>query len=163
VLPSNGASGSITITVSDIFFELISTHTLDHSITTNIRFRSEGTVLSLTGVHSPQSDAEKIEFLSEYIDLRPLVNLEWLLVGDFNLITSTEDKNNGRVNMQMINRFKRTIDDLQLAKLPLQRRRFTWSNKQDTPIMTTIDHFFGTTEWHDLSAYYLSACFPHCS
>jgi hypothetical protein len=86
------------------------------------------------------------------------VILEWLLVGDFNLITSTKDKNNGRVNMQMINRFKKTLDDLQLAELHLQGRRFTWSKEQDTPTMTRIDHFFGTMEWHDLSA-----CFTNCS
>lgn len=50
----------------------------------------------------------------------------------------------------MISRFKRTIDELQSAQLPLHGRRFTWSNEQDTPTMTRIDHFFGSLEWHEL-------------
>jgi hypothetical protein len=50
----------------------------------------------------------------------------------------------------MIQRFNRTLDDLQLIELSLNGKRFTWSNGHDTPTMSKIDHCFATLEWLDL-------------
>jgi hypothetical protein len=41
---------------------------------------------SLTGVYGPQLDQEKVLFMQELTDLRQHMLLEWLLLGDFNLI-----------------------------------------------------------------------------
>ena len=87
---------------------------------------------------------------------------EWLLIGDFNLICGAEDKNNNHLNLTMINRFKRVIDDLQLAEIEfflkknklaeiaLHGRKFTWCNDQRSPTMTRIDHLFASTDWLEL-------------
>ena len=75
---------------------------------------------------------------------------EWLLIGDFNLICGAEDKNNNHLNLTMINRFKRVIDDLQLAEIALHGRKFTWCNDQRSPTMTRIDHLFASTDWLEL-------------
>jgi len=50
----------------------------------------------------------------------------WLLLGDFNLILNAQEKNNNRLNLQMINRFRATIDNLELARIELRGKKYTW-------------------------------------
>jgi len=50
----------------------------------------------------------------------------------------------------MLNNFKYTIDNLGLAPIDLQCKRFTWCNDQLTPTMTKIDHMFASTEWLEI-------------
>jgi hypothetical protein len=67
-------------------------HTTAHSNTPSLQtsdLRVKGTFWSLTGVYGPQSDADKIAFLMEIRDLRPLMHPEWLLLGD--LVKVKED------------------------------------------------------------------------
>jgi len=52
----------------------------------------------------------------------------WLLLGDFNLILNAQEKNNNRLNLQMINRFRATIDNLELARIELRGKKYTWCN-----------------------------------
>lgn len=44
-------------------------------------------------------------------------------------------------------RFRRTIDSLQLAELHLTGRLYTWSNEQSRPTMERIDRVFATVQW----------------
>ena len=74
----------------------------------------------------------------------------WLLLGDFNLILNAQEKNNNRLNLQMINRFRATIDNLELARIELRGKKYTWCNDQQSPTMTRIDHIFASTDWLDL-------------
>jgi len=74
----------------------------------------------------------------------------WLLLGDFNLILNAQEKNNNRLNLQMINRFRATIDNLELARIELRGKKYTWCNDQQLPTMTRIDHIFASTDWLDL-------------
>ena len=76
------------------------------------------------------------------------------MLGDFNLITSEEDKNNGNLNRAMMGRFRRLINDLELKELSLHGRKFTWSNQQDSPTLVKLDRVFCSTEWEQL--------FPNC-
>jgi len=78
----------------------------------------------------------------------------WTVLGDFNLITSEEDKNNGNLNRAMMGRFCRLINDLELKELSLHGRKFTWSNQQDLPTLVKLDRVFCSTKWEQL--------FPNC-
>jgi hypothetical protein len=111
--------------------------------------RAENKTWTLTGVYGPQSDVEKMLFLEEITDLRTHCLPAWLILGDFNLILNAQEKNNARLNLPMINRFRSTIDNLELARIELRGRKYTWCNDQQTPTMTRIDHFFASTEWLD--------------
>ena len=104
----------------------------------------------ITGVYGPQTDPVKIAFMQEISDLKQHMMDQWLMLGDFNLIYRVEDKNNNRINIPMLNRFKNTIDNLQLAPLELFGRRFTWCNDQQNPTMTKIDHFLAMAEWLEM-------------
>jgi len=50
----------------------------------------------------------------------------------------------------MLNNFKHTIGNLELAPIDLQGKRYTWCNDQQTPTMTKIDHMFASTEWLEI-------------
>jgi len=149
-LPAAGGSGGIIVAASDRFFSLQGLLSTPHTVSANISFRADGTCWTISGVYGPQSDQEKINFLSELSTIKGAANPAWLLLGDFNLICSALDKNNNRINTRMIQRFTRVLDDLQVLEISLNGKRFTWSNGQDAPTMSRIDHFFATLEWLDL-------------
>ena len=62
---------------------------------------------------------DKRRFLAELTALKSLVLKEWLLLGDFNLISKAEDKNNSNINLGMMAQFRSTIGLLELRDLPL--------------------------------------------
>jgi hypothetical protein len=72
---------------------------------------------------------------------------KWVVMGDFNLIYKATQKNNNRINFRMMNRFKSTLDSLELRELHLHGRRFTWSSGTKDPTLTKIDHLFYTEQW----------------
>jgi hypothetical protein len=108
---------------------------------------ADNTEWSITGVYGPQSDSDKLLFMQEITDLKQHMLPAWLILGDFNLIYHAQDKNNGRLNLSLLNGFKSTIDNLLLAPIELKGKKYTWSNDQQIPTMTKIDHFFASSEW----------------
>lgn len=97
---------------------------------------------SITGVYGPQSDNDKIQFMQEITNLRQNMLPAWLILEDFNLIYRAQDKNNNRVNLTLLNGFRSTIDNLMLVPIELKGKKYTWTNDQQNPTMTKIDHFF---------------------
>ena len=108
----------------------------------------------LTCVYGPQGDDNNLLFLQELRSIRANCQGPWLLLGDFNLITSVEDKNNRNINRAMMGRFRRLINDLELRDLPLHGRKFTWSNQQEVPTLVKLDRALCSAEWEQL--------FPNC-
>lgn len=100
-------------------------------------------------MYGPQGDDAKVQFLQELREIRLACQGPWLTLSDYNLIINDEDKNNGNLNLAMMGRFCRLINDLGLKELPLNGRKFTWSNQQDSPILVKLDSFLfnrlGTT------------------
>jgi len=110
--------------------------------------RADNTSWTLTGVYGPQEDHDKLGFLEEIKGLRHIVKVEWLVIGDFNLIYKAEDKSNDKLNRHMMSNFRQTIDEAQLMEIDLRARKFTWNNEQYKPTITRIDRIFGTPEWY---------------
>ena len=50
-----------------------------------------------------------------------------------------EEKSNGNVNVQMMEAFNEMINNTALRELHRTRSRFTWTNKQNPPIMCVLD------------------------
>ena len=57
-------------------------------------------------------------------------NFPWLLVGDFNLMRRPKNRNKpgGDINEMLL--FNEALSALGVIELPLQGKKFTWSNKQ---------------------------------
>ena len=73
--------------------------------------------------------------------------VNWLIVGDFNLYRNPDDRNKpGGDHLEMY-LFNEDISALGLVELPLKGRRFTWSNKQLSPLLERLDWFLTSALW----------------
>lgn len=59
-----------------------------------------------------------------------LDKINWLLEGDFNLLRSPEDREKTGGDLSEMLLFNEAIGALGLVELPVQVRKFTWTNKQ---------------------------------
>jgi hypothetical protein len=59
----------------------------------------------LSTVYGPSRRAEKESFLLNMRRLKPPDGTRWLIIGDFNLIYKTSDKNNRNLNISLMSRF----------------------------------------------------------
>lgn len=146
------------------FFILSDFHATPGSISATVTMLNERTSWTLTCVYGPQGGHEKLTFMEELKMLQPLVKPEWLMIGDFNIITKAADKNNANINKRLIGKFRAVLDFLHLKEMRLSGRKFTWSNEQEDPVLTKIDHFFHSIDWHlHFPNAHLQAVYTACS
>lgn len=132
-LPAQGTLGGILVAWRDGALESAHWRVQRHSVSVNFKTDDTGNWW-FTGVYDPQHDAEKVAFLEELREVRSLCTGPWLLTGDFNMIYSSEDKNNENLNRAMMGRFWRFVNDFELKEIPLLGRRYTWSNEREHPL-----------------------------
>lgn len=146
-LPAVGASGGIVVAWRHGLGPTNATRIDNYSL--SIQFSPNNLQpWWLTCVYGPQGDDNKLLFMQELRCVWSACQGPWTVLGDFNLITSAEDKNNGNLNRAMMGRFRRLINELELKELPLQGRKFTWSNQQDTPTLVKLDRVFSCEAVH---------------
>jgi endonuclease/exonuclease/phosphatase family metal-dependent hydrolase len=68
-------------------------------------------------------------------------------VGDFNLIRHPSDRNKPGGNVQNMLQFNTAIINLRLEELTLIGNKFTWTNKQVSPLLERLDWFFASISW----------------
>ena len=87
----------------------------------------------LTIVYAPCTQAGKRSFLEWFMGIQMPDQIEWIIVGDFNLIRRLEDRNRegGDINEMFL--FNKAINTLDLVELPLHDRQYSWTNKQPSP------------------------------
>ena len=78
----------------------------------------------------------------------PEVN--WLLAGDFNLIRKPADRNKPGEDLAEMLLFNEALIALGVVELPLHGQRFTWSNKQLSPLLERLDCFFTLQSWTNI-------------
>jgi exonuclease III len=148
-LPADGTRGGVLvactadyqITKENLLFNCC------YSITATILHRSDLTTWSMTAVYGPQEDGLKQDFMQEIRHIKGMVQDRWVLLGDFNLISSADDKNNPNVNFRLMGQFRDLIQQLELIDYPLMGRRFTWSNEREVSTQTRIDRVMVSKEW----------------
>jgi len=69
---------------------------------------------------------------------------KWLVIGDFNLIVTDEDKSNNNLNRRLMGEFRSTLNYLELKEINLRGRKYTWTN--DTT-QTRINRAFCSVHW----------------
>ena len=74
-------------------------------------------------------------------------DIDWLILGDFNLMRNSEDRNRpgGDINEMLL--FNEAISALGIVELTLMGRKFTWTNKQASPLLERLDWFFTSNSW----------------
>jgi hypothetical protein len=66
-------------------------------------------------------------------------DVDWLVVGDFNLYRHPLDRNKPGADIADMLMFNEAISSLGLIELPLKGQRFTWTNKQHPPLLERLD------------------------
>jgi exonuclease III len=110
-LPADGTRGGVLIACTPDFQITVDT------TTTASRFSISGVVVhradlfswTMTAVYGPQEDEFKQDFMREIRQVKALVQDKWMILGDFNLICSTEDKRNSNVNLRLMGQFRDLI------------------------------------------------------
>lgn len=147
-LPSDGASGGIVVAWARDSWSVSTTTCRQFSVTTNLEpSGSSGQSWSLAVVYGPVLEGRKPDFLAELRSVHAASNNALLITGDFNMIYQAADKNNDRLNLSSMRRFRRTLDALGVQELYLHGRLFTWSNERRRPTLERIDRAFASVQW----------------
>jgi hypothetical protein len=104
-------------------------------------------------VYGPSIAEGKLNFINWLENIQMSEDLDWFLLGDFNLIRKPEDRNEPGGNLKMF-LFNKSIFKLGLVEIPLQGRKFTWSKVQTLEI-----HFHLIFLWFNNVIKYLSVFF----
>ena len=67
--------------------------------------------------------------------------IDWLMAEDFNLMRDPHNRNRPGGDLTEMFVFNEAISALRLVDLPLQGRRFTWTNRQFEPLLERLDWF----------------------
>lgn len=68
-------------------------------------------------------------------------------MGDFNLYRQPENRNKPGVDVSKMFHFNSFISVIDLTEIPLQGRKFTWSNMQNPPFLEKLDWVFTSAAW----------------
>lgn len=74
-------------------------------------------------------------------------DIDWLVVGDFNLYRKPEDRNRPAGNVRDMLLFNNAISSLGVVEIPLHGRKYTWTNKQQPSLLERLDWFFSSQAW----------------
>ena len=147
-----GFSGGIWLlwNESTSFSVEILTHN-DHSLHALVKVNLPPLTLLFTVVYASPNFAKRKIFWNYLENLVATINLPWVLLGDFNDMTSKDEKMGGLpLNKTRIAAFKNCMDKCGLMDLGFQGPRFTWTNKSlawNGPIQERLDRGLGNAEW----------------
>jgi endonuclease/exonuclease/phosphatase family metal-dependent hydrolase len=71
----------------------------------------------------------------------------FILGGDFNMIRFPWEKSSGNINHFWMNAFNEFIRDNGIKEMDRKGSKYTWSNKQTSPIMSVLDRVLTCTRW----------------
>lgn len=119
-LPSTGASGGCIIIWKSSKFQGV----LDFTNEYNISVKLQSLLIDI-----PCEPERKPAFLEWFENIEMAEDCNWLVMGDFNLIRSPDDRNRPGGNTSEMLAFNNAISALGLIELPLKGRKYTWSKK----------------------------------
>jgi exonuclease III len=151
--PAHGSRGGILVAWCDGSFVSATSVIKNNSVSVQLQ-SADGPLWWFTRVYGPHQDSLKSAFLQELRDIRNTCVGPWIVAGDFNQIYKPEDKNNSNINRSSLGNFRGLIGSLDLKEIPLNDRRFTWSNQRAVPTLVKLDHVYCTTCWEE--------AFPDC-
>ena len=146
-----GFSGGIWLlwNESSSFNVEILTHS-DHSLHALVKVNYPSLTFVLTAVYASPNFAKRKIFWNYLENFAAIINLPWVLLGDFNDMISKDEKMGGLpLNKTRIAVFRNYLDKCGLMDLGCQGPRFTWTNKSpcNGPIQEQLDRGLGNAKW----------------
>ncbi len=113
-----------------------------------LRRKADGSCFTISNVYGPTCDSLKSAFFQELRYIGTLSSGAWTVIGDFNVLLSSQDKNGPISSISEIMAFRDVIHGLGLFDLPLLNKSFTWSNGRRLPTLERLDRAFVSLDWH---------------
>ncbi|WJX56063.1 hypothetical protein P8452_41758 [Trifolium repens] len=88
---------------------------------------------------------------------KSLINHNWILFGDFNLILNSNEKyGSNPMDDNLTSLFRTTLNSCGLQDLGYNGDIFTWNNRQEEPhfIKARLDRFLANSDWISLFPHY---------
>jgi hypothetical protein len=114
-----------------------------------LTMKLDGFQWMLLNIYGPAHDDRKLEFLEEIQKKVLSSDLPMMLGGDFNLVRKVEEKSSGNVDAHLMEAFNDMINVTSLRELHRSGSRYTWTNKQNPPIMCVLDRVLVSNAWED--------------
>jgi hypothetical protein len=99
----------------------------------------------LRNVYAPSTPEGRQSFLQWLKNIEMPDETDWLIIGDFNLIRRQSYRNRPGGNIQDMLNLNDAVSYLRLEELGLIGNKFTWTNKQESPLLERLDWFFAST------------------
>lgn len=93
VLPSNGASGGVIVLWKSFLFLGSLAFQNEYAISIDFFSKHNDAHWLLTNIYAPCTPQRKIEFLDWFKNIDIPDSINWIVVGDFNLYRSPDDRN----------------------------------------------------------------------
>jgi exonuclease III len=97
-LPAVNTAGGILVGLKVDLFEIIGFVDKKFCVIVTIKNKSDGFMWHLVAVYGTAYNEFKVEFIAELHEVMSGLTHPVLLGGDFNLVRSADDKNNGNIN-----------------------------------------------------------------
>lgn len=146
--PSVGASGGLIVIWNSSSYQGNVVFTMPYGIRVDfISQSSPDDSWKLINIYGLCQGELRTEFVNWLHDLDIGDDENWIVMGDFNFIRSTENRNLPGGDMNDILIFNEAISSAGLVELPLKGRAFTWSNMQNHPLLQQPDLVFISPSW----------------
>jgi exonuclease III len=138
------AGGILTLWNPQVL-SLIAAEATRHTLTVSMQIIGNTEVILCTNVYGPQVSEEKRKMIRDLEDLKTRSsNLQWILAGDFNIITSLAEKKGGTRRLDRdAEDFSMFIDTTEMVDIKTNNGQFTWNNKRmnQYQVATRLDRF----------------------
>jgi hypothetical protein len=146
-IPAKGSAGGILVGVKQDSLEVLGWQGLKYCAVLIIRNIIDKFTWRLIVVYGSPYDETKLEFIDELHLVMGIWVGPTLIGGDFNLVRSQREKNNGVVNFTHTSKFNDWINLWGLIEIKDPSRSYSWSNNQSSPVMATLDRILASVEW----------------
>jgi exonuclease III len=146
-LPAVGQSGGMLMGLRDSTFEVGATDQGVFFLSATILHRASRFIFEFIGVYGPADHSRSRDFLAELETKVSNSQYPVVVVGDFNLIRGSADKNNSNIDWSRVRLFNDSIARMNLGEIRRTGARFTWSNKQANPVRSVLDRVLVSASW----------------
>lgn len=117
------------------------------SLNVLLKRKVDGKLFTISNVYGPTTANLKMNFFLELRFISAASIGAWVVLVDFNVLLSVQDKNGPAVNINDILHFREVVHEIGLVDLPILNRSFTWSNGRGVPTLERLDRVFISNAW----------------
>lgn len=147
---AEGTAGGILLAWDKDMFAEVERKTGKYCVSVDLVANWDSTVIRITGVYGPSANREKSDFFQELKEMKPQIEIPWMVAGDFNVTLDIQDRSNTRYPIAPMMRFRAVVKQLQLINMPLQGRRYTWTREGPMSTSVRLDRFLMSMHWESM-------------